>query len=348
MAHDLDALIRFCERDVWHDCFEEVFDYHFGAVLDACQTDFEGITSLLSDGEATALWGCAFEDFLTQSFEGDPVNAADDYLKRRGWKESAANKAFIKGLRHSVFSLWRVESVAQGVSFTARDLLRGGEPVVVADKRAASTLSVGHHIGARIFEARGALVMSGGVLLFSEEEAQKLIATCDAAAADFGGAAAPAMDNETLSVIAPRFSESFLIERAKRALAVNAPHTQDGAPIVLHEIRFPLAPGTSVAKVEEKMATLSDVVGDDGYWMCLAAAPQEDMRQRSFDAVTADRRVVLWRAAIHDGALLVEANSVVRAAQAQEQISAALDVLARTPSVRSWSVMDALLEVEDA
>jgi hypothetical protein len=40
----------------------------------------------------TTVWGSAFEDFLTQETDGGD-NIVDDYLKRRGWKESASNRA---------------------------------------------------------------------------------------------------------------------------------------------------------------------------------------------------------------------------------------------------------------
>ena len=42
----------------------------------------------------TVLWGCAFENFVS-SGSGER-NVADEYLKRRGWKESAGARAYIR------------------------------------------------------------------------------------------------------------------------------------------------------------------------------------------------------------------------------------------------------------
>ena len=45
------------------------------------------------------VWGCAFEDFPTQSVEPDGRNIVEDYLKCRGWKQTAGNWRYIEALR---------------------------------------------------------------------------------------------------------------------------------------------------------------------------------------------------------------------------------------------------------
>ena len=47
------------------------------------------------------LWGCAFEDFLSRNLKGGR-NFVEDYLRRRGWKESASNRGYMTALRSSV------------------------------------------------------------------------------------------------------------------------------------------------------------------------------------------------------------------------------------------------------
>lgn len=80
----------------------------------------------------TTVWGCAFEDFLTRESD-DGRNIVDDYLKRRGRKEGASARAYIIALRTSVMSLYEVSDIVRDTSFRARDLVRGGEPVLVSD-----------------------------------------------------------------------------------------------------------------------------------------------------------------------------------------------------------------------
>ena len=56
-------------------------------------------------------------------------NIVDDYLKRRGWKESASARAYMLALRSSVMSLYEVSDIVRDTSFRARDLVRGGDPI---------------------------------------------------------------------------------------------------------------------------------------------------------------------------------------------------------------------------
>ncbi|WP_439848748.1 recombinase family protein [Sinorhizobium meliloti] len=100
-SHDLKGLMKFLAREEWRECFGEVFYDHFGPVLDAGDMDFEDIAEILGDDWAMTLWGCAFEDFLTQDFEIEGGNVVDEYLKRRGWKENAqASKKLYEGAAH--------------------------------------------------------------------------------------------------------------------------------------------------------------------------------------------------------------------------------------------------------
>ena len=61
--------MKFLDRDEWRDCFEEVFDDHFGPALEVGDMYFEDLAEILSDDWAMTLWRCAFEDFLTQEFD---------------------------------------------------------------------------------------------------------------------------------------------------------------------------------------------------------------------------------------------------------------------------------------
>ncbi len=64
------------------------------------------LADIIGDDGMTVLWGCAFEDFVS-SGSGER-NVADDHLKRRGWKESAGARAYLRALRTSVMSLYEV------------------------------------------------------------------------------------------------------------------------------------------------------------------------------------------------------------------------------------------------
>src|SRR5207248_1127943 len=97
-------------------------------VCEQADVGVDKLPDVIGDHHATVLWACVFEDFLTRELD-DRGNIVDDYLKRRGWKESASNKRYITALRSSVMSLYEISDIVRDESFLARDLVRKGEPV---------------------------------------------------------------------------------------------------------------------------------------------------------------------------------------------------------------------------
>ena len=124
------GLMKWIGRDEWREAFAELFDRHLAHACAGADVDVEDLPSLVADQDFGILWGCAFEDFLSRDLE-DGRNVVDDYLKRRGWKESPSDRAYIVALRSSVMSLYEVSGIVPSESFLARDLLRGGDAVGV-------------------------------------------------------------------------------------------------------------------------------------------------------------------------------------------------------------------------
>lgn len=87
--HMLDGLMRWSTRERWADRFEWVLECHLASTCEEIGIEIADIASAIGeDLFMSTVWACAFEDFLTREFDGE--NATDDYLKRRGWKESAS------------------------------------------------------------------------------------------------------------------------------------------------------------------------------------------------------------------------------------------------------------------
>jgi hypothetical protein len=132
--HGVEGLIKWIKGDEWRNDFDAVFDRHVGRACRSASVEPEELADIIGDHGMAVLWGCAFEDFVS-SGSGER-NVADEYLKRRGWKESAGARAYIGALRTSVMSLYEVSDVVVGESFLARDLVRGGELVRVFERSA--------------------------------------------------------------------------------------------------------------------------------------------------------------------------------------------------------------------
>ena len=99
-SDSLSGLMKWLRREPWGDAFGELLKRHLGPACDKADVPLEELGDVIGDHWMMTLWGCAFEDALSQEF-ADGRNPADDYLKRRGWKESAQAKSYIRASRTS-------------------------------------------------------------------------------------------------------------------------------------------------------------------------------------------------------------------------------------------------------
>lgn len=173
--HILDGLIKWSMRDRWADRFEEVLADHVLPACDETGLDMDEIVAMMGeDLFMSTVWACAFEDFLTREFD-DGENAIDDYVKRRGWKETVSIRTYMAALRHSTMSLYEVSDVVPGISFRARDVMRGGEPVLISERSATRSLKPWDRIAARVLQVGAKTQIGGGMLVFNRENADDLI-----------------------------------------------------------------------------------------------------------------------------------------------------------------------------
>src|SRR5919199_6862285 len=231
-AHDLSNLIKWVSREDWRPLLEEVMDEHFGPAMEVFDLEFEEIDEALGGNWGMMLWGCAFEDFLTRRFEPDGRNPVEAYLQRRGWKESAAARRYMTVLQTSVMSLYEVSDLTPGQSLRARDLIRGGEPVLVSERSATQSLKPWDRISVRIVPQGDQLILAGGLLALTLEGSE-LLTTALQNGLSRGGrrrqpgkgskraAATPsgwAGTDEELRRAAPLFTTAWLFDVLPRAL----------------------------------------------------------------------------------------------------------------------------------
>src|SRR5258708_31192696 len=167
--------MKWATREPWRDRFEAVLEDH---VLPACdETGLEPdeiVSTLGEDLFMSTVWACAFEDLLTRASD-DGSNIVDDYLKRRGWKEIASVRAYMAALRDSVVSLYEVSDVVPDTSFRARDLVRGGEPILISERSATRTLKQWDRFAGRVLHVGQRTQISGAVLPYEHQASEDLI-----------------------------------------------------------------------------------------------------------------------------------------------------------------------------
>ena len=335
-GHDLKGLMKFLDREEWQEPFDEVCEEHFGVVLAAASIEFEDLAAKRGD-IANALWWCAFEDFLTRSFAVEGHNSVDEYLRRRGWKEGALTKAYMKALRSSVMSLYEVSEIVPGKSLLARDLIRGGEPVCVSDGTATRTLRQWDRIAARIVPVMGKNILAGGLLPFTPEASETLF---DGLRRVFGKKNAKeisALKDDDLRAAAALFTLSWLFDVLRKSTSLPEIRNSDGDELVFHDVRFSLAAGVTREDIASQLNAIPGMAqATETFWNWLEEDPQKSGAFRrsgslGFDTVMDSGARVLGNVELKGRFLILSTNSAGRADQGTALIRQALGDLVPAP-----------------
>ena len=362
-----DGLVEWSRRDPWRQRMGEMVEKHLRKACDLNDLDIYDLDEVIGDA-AMAAMNCAFEDCCTVTWE-DCSNLCADYLKRRGWKETVMNRAYIEALRCSVISLYEVSDVRPGESFLARDLVRGGDPIRVAERTATKTLVVWDMIAARIVTVRGDVQMTGAVLPIQRDLAEGMLGVlrrttsrAQGMAAETIGAADPALrarleaelvaDGAVLRVGAPAITTLWLNDAIRRCLA---PPPQlantDGEPIEFITLHFKLAPKAKAADIVAALASVPDLLADEdnANWTWFAPAkPVGQGRKRKGHEDPDVGRTIHGDVALRDGKLEVRVNSEARAARIGAVLSPALAGLVREPLIERMTLERAMAEAPQA
>jgi hypothetical protein len=349
-GHDLSGIIKWSAREDWRPRVDAVTAEHFEPAMKAFSLPFEEIGEALGGTWAFTLWGCAFEDFLTRRFGSDNDNPVEVYLRRRGWKEPVAVRTYMAALRNSVMSLYEVSDIITGQSFRARDLVRGGDPVVVSERTATRTLKTWDRIAGRVVEHNGKTILAGGLLSFTLEASEGLFSrlrdhVSDADAKRHGGASKSGAlkgwrgSDEDLRRTAPLFTAAWLFDVLPRALRIDSPKlfNSDGDEVLFHRVSFPLTKAASADAIATRLNQLADLrQASATFWNWLgdratSGAMAKSGKGITFNSAMEDGSPVLGTIELNERFVLLEANSHARAQKGTAMLAAALDGLTASP-----------------
>jgi hypothetical protein len=372
-----DAITKWSDREAWRHRRDTVVQDHLGPVAEALELTSDEIVAAAGDDSIHQVILCAFEDFLTCDFEPDQQNIVDDYLKRRGWKESAPVKQYLRALRRSVISLYEVTETMPASHFWARDLVRGGAPVRIEDKLASESVVRWDRLAARALPIGGRTYLSAGLLWLAFDDSRAILDRIARLRSRFrqeigrqarrhGLPSAPLralpVEDAILGELAPLFSQTWLTTMVRRACAdplANATNF-DGDPLAVCEVRFPLpAPGRA-GDIEACLDGLPELSRDTpgrAVWAWLSRPPEiggsgesKAGRKRARTASNQDGGHILGVLQLDANALRLQTNSVARAERGGALLSRALGSLLGAPltSVQSLEQVMTSARTQDA
>jgi hypothetical protein len=220
-----------------------------------------------------------------------------------------------------VISLYEVSGLVPGESMLLRDLVRGGEPVRVLEKRGSQGLRQWDRIATRVIPLRHHSVISGTLMLFDHE------------ASDAGAAF--------------MFTNVWLDAALKAAQGRDAPSlmNSDGEPLEFVRLHFPLQPGVPVQKIRGALAAVPALRQENaGFWNWLAEpgakpqAPAQTGRGQRLITTMDDGSLVLGTVELKGRRLSLEAKSAARAARGRALLEAALSGLVGVPLTERMDV----------
>jgi hypothetical protein len=361
-AHSLQGLMKYLTRDAWRDRFVEIYDDHLIPACDRTGIDVDEVISILHrDWFMSTVWGSAFEDFLTRECDGQ--NIVDDYLKRRGWKESASNREYMSALRNSVISLYEVSDIIYDTSFKARDLVRGSDPVLISERSATHSLKQWDRIATRVVQLGSRTHISGAILPFERDASEKVLKLIRDAAkragrkkhklADLIGRPAhddeianALTDTEILRAAAPAITTIWLVDIIDRATNPQMPavHNAEGDELMFCTLHFPFAADATSNRISSTLGQSPELHQESPtFWNWIETrrsggvsvkTKQSKQRQLQFFTTNLDTgALVLGTLKIKKKAVVLTVNSRSRSDRGRALISEVLGALVGQPFV---------------
>ncbi|OKO74678.1 hypothetical protein [Bradyrhizobium sp. AS23.2] len=368
--HMLEGLIKWSGRDHWADRFDQILEDHLAPTCEETGLDIEDIVSTIGeDLFMRTVWACAFEDFLTREFDGGE-NAIDDYLKRRGWKESATVRTYIAAMRNSTMSLYEISEIVRGTSFRARDLIRGGEPILISERSATQSLKPWDRIAARVVQVGSRMQICGGILVFNHETSENFIQgiqkfdslssverqkLAEANALDVEDEAFPdCSTTEGLRALAPLFTTFWLVDAIDRIETPRIPDLRNAErdELMLCEARYSLAAGTAADDIRAVLEARPEFrptsattwswieAGKSGAKPTEAASElgEQSREALTFETWSDDGTLVLGDVRLDDNTLVLSVNSAQRSHRGCRMLSDILGRRVGPPSVKTESI----------
>ena len=343
------GLIEWSRRDPWRERMGEIVERHIRRACDLNDIDIYDLPDVIGEHAMVAM-DCAFEDCCAVTWK-DGSNLANDYLKRRGWKETVINRAYVEALRDSVVSLYEVSDVRPGESLLARDLVRGGDPILVSERTATKTLVQWDVIATRIVTVRGVVQMTGAVLAVERDLADEMLALMRRTQTRAPEAAAEIADPEfrtrletelvndemLLSIAAPAITTLWLNDTIRRYLAPSPElANSDGEKMEFMTLHYRLLPGITAANVAGALSGKPDIRDEeDGeHWIWFAPEKPNRKGRKSTQADGADTgRTIYGHLTLGPTKLEVMVNSEDRATRIRNILAPFLDGLVQPPLV---------------
>lgn len=360
-------LMNWAERPDWSNEQEAVFNEHFVPVADRTGISPDELQQKLAErGSIHMLVGIIFEDFISRRIPPDDRNIIDDYLKRRGWRESVIGRRYLQQLRDSLLSLYEIVDISPGNYCDVRDMVRGGKPVRIYEHMATQSLVKWDTIAARVLKSGKKHRFTGGILPFTREASQDLLKMLDNARTKarkelkrLAGKeimdttlSQEELDTQLLQQSCRVFSQVWLLDTLDK-LQAPLPElvNRDGEKLVFTETRFPIEEHHRQEIIQRLDATAEweRDSEDEPAWIWFTDSGTEDKPKQgiAMETLRDGQRPIGGTLELKSGALIFTANSMERTEWGKENLSTLMDELIGPPLSKIQTPESLMAEHDD-
>ena len=264
-----------------------------------------------------------------------------------------------------------MSDVVPDTSFRARDLVRGGEPVLIGERSATRTLKQWDRFAGRVVQVGERTQISGAVLPYEHRASEQLIADfrrvgkltrkekqefAEAIGQDFDEAVIASLsETERLRMLSPMFTTFWLLDTLDRAGEIPDLRNFEGDELLLCTVCYPLADGTTdtdIRAVLDSCADLRPVTATLWNWVArekraaASAARARSSKSLTFETTLEDGVLSLGSVELEGRTLLLSVNSRERSELGRALLTVILGDRVGEPSVET--TVEQMLASRDA
>jgi len=172
-----DNILKYVRSKPWHERFLAYYDKMVVVYAEQLSMMPEELNEKLSDHPQDVLFGGIFEDFIQRDFDEAPHNFIDNYLKRRGWKDSAIGREYLRLFRTIPISLYEVVDVDPGKSITVENLIVPSGEIIVTEKAGSMGVKVFDCLAGIVVPLSGEHYFTANILKLHADAANQLANT---------------------------------------------------------------------------------------------------------------------------------------------------------------------------
>jgi len=258
-------------------------------------------------------------------------------------------------------SLYEVSDIVRDTSFRARDLVRGGDPILISEKLATRSLKQWDRIATRVVQVGSQMLISGAVLPYDRDASEKVLKLlrnvakrtdkeqrrlADLVRRDVNDPAIVNAFSQTalLRTAAPAITTVWLIDIIDRAKAPQIPEVRnaEGDELLFCTVHYPFAEGAAADDIRLALNRCPELRQENAtFWNWIGPrrsangldAQKQPLKSQTFTTILDDGSLVLGNVELKDKALILSVNSQARAERGRLLLSEVLDGLVVQPLV---------------